>query len=60
MAQSAQTQSLTWQQVRDRFEQNNPTLQADNSTSDESKAEEITAIPPSESTTQRFRRMELN
>jgi cobalt-zinc-cadmium efflux system outer membrane protein len=39
---SAQTQSLTWQQVRDRFEQNNPTLQADEFNVSESKAEEIT------------------
>jgi cobalt-zinc-cadmium efflux system outer membrane protein len=38
----AQTQSLTWQQVRDRFEQNNPTLQADEFNVSESKAEEIT------------------
>jgi cobalt-zinc-cadmium efflux system outer membrane protein len=39
---SAQTQSLTWQQVRDRFEQSNPTLQADEFNVSESKAEEIT------------------
>ncbi len=40
----AQSQSpLTWEQVRQRFEQNNPTLQADQLKVDESKAQEITA-----------------
>ncbi len=39
----AQASALSWQQVRDRFEQNNSTLQADQSNVDESKAEEITA-----------------
>ncbi|HEX6505947.1 MAG TPA: TolC family protein [Terriglobales bacterium] len=34
---------LTWEQVRQRFEQNNPTLAADQLTVDESKADEITA-----------------
>ena len=34
---------MTWDQVRDRFEQNNPTLQADKLSIDESKAQEITA-----------------
>lgn len=34
---------LSWQEVRDRFEKNNPTMQADQSNIDESKAEEITA-----------------
>jgi outer membrane protein, heavy metal efflux system len=34
---------LSWQEIRDRFEKNNPTLQADQSNVDESKAEEITA-----------------
>src|SRR5205085_49888 len=36
-------QSLTWQQVRERFETNNPNLLADKLNIDESKAEEITA-----------------
>jgi cobalt-zinc-cadmium efflux system outer membrane protein len=36
-------QSLTWQQVRERFEVNNPNLLADKVNIDESKAEEITA-----------------
>src|ERR1700684_3577844 len=36
-------QALTWDQVRSRFEQNNPTLLADKLNIDESKAEEITA-----------------
>jgi outer membrane protein, heavy metal efflux system len=35
---------LTWEQVKDRFEQNNPTLQADKLNIDESKAQEITAF----------------
>lgn len=34
---------LTWDQVRQRFEQNNPTLLADQVSVDESKAQEITA-----------------
>jgi len=33
----------TWEQVRERFEQNNPTLQADKLSIDESRAQEITA-----------------
>jgi len=37
-------QALTWEQVRDRFEQNNPTLQAYKLSIDESKAQEITAF----------------
>jgi cobalt-zinc-cadmium efflux system outer membrane protein len=37
-------QALTWEQVRQRFEQNNPTLLADNLSIDESRAEEITAF----------------
>ena len=37
-------QALTWEQVRDRFEQNNPTLLADKLSVDESKAQEITAF----------------
>jgi len=37
-------QPLTWDQVRERFEQNNPTLQADRLSIDESKAQEITAF----------------
>src|SRR5271156_4396636 len=36
-------QTLTWEQVRLRFEQNNPTLLADQLNVDESKAQEITA-----------------
>jgi cobalt-zinc-cadmium efflux system outer membrane protein len=36
-------QTLTWEQVRLRFEQNNPTLLADKLSVDESKAQEITA-----------------
>jgi cobalt-zinc-cadmium efflux system outer membrane protein len=35
--------SLTWETVKDRFEQNNPTLLADKLSVDESKAQEITA-----------------
>jgi len=35
--------SLTWEKVKDRFEQNNPTLLADKLNVDESKAQEITA-----------------
>jgi cobalt-zinc-cadmium efflux system outer membrane protein len=41
-AASAQ-QALTWEQVRQRFEQNNPSLLADALNIDESKAQEITA-----------------
>jgi cobalt-zinc-cadmium efflux system outer membrane protein len=37
-------QALTWEQVRARFEQNNPTLLADSLNVDESKAQEITAF----------------
>jgi cobalt-zinc-cadmium efflux system outer membrane protein len=37
-------QIFTWEQVRQRFEQNNPTLLADSLNIDESKAEEITAF----------------
>jgi len=40
---AAAQQALTWQQVRSRFEANNPTLVADQLNVDESKAEEITA-----------------
>jgi outer membrane protein, heavy metal efflux system len=36
-------QSWTWETVKDRFEQNNPTLLADQLNVDESKAQEITA-----------------
>jgi cobalt-zinc-cadmium efflux system outer membrane protein len=36
-------QALTWEQVRSRFEVNNPTLLADKLNIDESKAQEITA-----------------
>jgi len=38
-----QPSALTWQNVRDRFETQNPTLLADKLSVDESKAEEITA-----------------
>src|ERR1700685_3577180 len=37
-------QALTWEQVRARFEQSNPTLLADRLNIDESKAQEITAF----------------
>ena len=37
-------QALTWEQVRTRFEQSNPTLLADTLNIEESKAEEITAF----------------
>jgi cobalt-zinc-cadmium efflux system outer membrane protein len=37
-------QALTWEEVRNRFEANNPTLLADKLNIDESKAEEITAF----------------
>jgi cobalt-zinc-cadmium efflux system outer membrane protein len=37
-------QTLTWEQVRARFEQSNPTLLADTLNIEESKAEEITAF----------------
>jgi len=43
LSASAQ-QTLTWEQVRLRFEQNNPTLLADKLNIDESKAQEITAF----------------
>jgi cobalt-zinc-cadmium efflux system outer membrane protein len=36
-------QALTWEEVRNRFEANNPTLQADKLSVDESRAQEITA-----------------
>lgn len=36
-------QALTWEEVRQRFEQSNPTLQADKLSIDESRAQEITA-----------------
>jgi cobalt-zinc-cadmium efflux system outer membrane protein len=42
LSASAQ-QALTWEEVRLRFEQNNPTLLADKVSIDESKAQEITA-----------------
>jgi len=45
VAVMAQTPSpLTWEQVRQRFEQNNPTLLAGKLNIDESKAQEITAF----------------
>jgi outer membrane protein, heavy metal efflux system len=42
-AAQGQPQPLSWGEVRARFDKNNPTLQADQSNVDESKAEEITA-----------------
>jgi cobalt-zinc-cadmium efflux system outer membrane protein len=39
----AQTHQWTWQKVKERFETNNPTLQADALNIDESRAQEITA-----------------
>ena len=45
LAQSGLAQkALTWQEIRDRFEAANPTLQADQIGIDESKAQEITAF----------------
>ena len=43
-ASASAQQTLTWEQVRLRFEQNNPTLLADKLSIDESKAQEITAF----------------
>ncbi len=40
----AQTKSLTWEQVRERFETSNPTLLAGKLNVDESQAQEITAF----------------
>src|SRR5580692_4134585 len=40
---AAAQKALTWDEVRLRFEQNNPTLLADKVSIDESKAQEITA-----------------
>jgi cobalt-zinc-cadmium efflux system outer membrane protein len=37
------SQSFTWENVKDRFEQNNPTLLADKLNIEESRAQEITA-----------------
>ncbi len=42
-ALAAAQQPLTWEQVRARFEQQNPTLQADQFNIEEAKADEITA-----------------
>jgi outer membrane protein, heavy metal efflux system len=39
----AQAQGLTWEQLRDRFQANNPTLRAAQISIDESRAQEITA-----------------
>ena len=44
VASAAAQQSLTWEQVRARFEQSNPTLLADRLNVDESRAQEITAF----------------
>lgn len=43
-AWAQQSQALTWEQVRERFELRNPTLLADKLSIDESKAGEITAF----------------
>src|ERR1700674_1106822 len=43
-ASASAQQALTWEQVRLRFEQSNPTLLADKLSIDESKAQEITAF----------------
>ncbi|MGC2245153.1 MAG: TolC family protein [Terriglobales bacterium] len=43
-APASAQQAFTWEQVRERFEQNNPTLQAAKLSIDESKAQEITAF----------------
>ena len=40
---SAQQHTYTWEQIRDKFEDTNPTLLADKLSVDETKAEEITA-----------------
>jgi len=44
VASATAQQALTWERVRERFEQNNPTLLADKLNVDESKAQEITAF----------------
>jgi cobalt-zinc-cadmium efflux system outer membrane protein len=43
-ASAAAQQALTWEEVRARFEQSNPTLLADKLNVDESRAQEITAF----------------
>jgi cobalt-zinc-cadmium efflux system outer membrane protein len=43
-ASASAQQALTWEQVRARFEQSNPTLLADKLNVDESRAQEITAF----------------
>src|SRR5208282_6096888 len=43
-ARPQSAQSWTWENVKDRFEQNNPTLLADKLSIDESRAQEITAF----------------
>jgi len=43
-ASAAAQQALTWEQVRARFEQSNPTLLADKLNVDESRAQELTAF----------------
>jgi hypothetical protein len=42
-AQAQAPEPWTWEQVRQRFEQNNPTLAADIYNQEEAKAQEITA-----------------
>jgi outer membrane protein, heavy metal efflux system len=44
VARAQTPQAWNWEQVRQRFEQNNPTMQADQLNIDESRAEEITAF----------------
>jgi cobalt-zinc-cadmium efflux system outer membrane protein len=44
LAQPQTAQAWTWEKVKDRFEQNNPTLLAGKVSIDESKAQEITAF----------------
>jgi cobalt-zinc-cadmium efflux system outer membrane protein len=41
--QNSTTQNFTWEQIRDRFQANNPTLKAAQINIDESRAQEITA-----------------
>ena len=43
---AAAQQSYTWDQIKAKFEADNPTLKADQSSVDEMKAEEITAYLP--------------
>src|SRR5580698_5935297 len=55
---TAQPHSLTWQEVRDRFQANNPTLRAAQIGIDESRAQEITAyLRPNPDLTGTFNQM---